>query len=334
TMTGRERVNAALTFSSPDRAPRDLWVLPYSSMFRGDEIDDFLERYPLDFDRIELYPEALTEQQAQLAKPGTYTDDWGSVWQVGVPGTIGEVQKPAVADWSDLPRFQPPWHLIRDRNLDFFNRSCDTTSRFTLTPVSARPFERIQFLRGPENVYLDLAYDSKQFRSLLELVHSFYLEEIEMWASTNVDAVFMMDDWGTQEAMLISPTMWRSIFKPLYKKYCDIIHGAGKFAFFHSDGHIEAIYNDLIEVGMDAINSQLFCMDIEGLASKYKGRVTFWGEIDRQQVLPFGTTGEVRQAVARVRSALDDGVGGVIAQCEWGKDNETDNIEAVFDAWL
>ena len=98
--------------------------------------------------------------------------------------------------------------------------------------------------------------------------------------------------------------------------------------------YIEAVFGDLIEVGMDAINSQLFCMDIEGLAQRYKGKVTFWGELDRQHLLPFGTPDEVRAGVARVRRALDDGSGGVIAQCEWGKNNPPENIRAMYEAWL
>ena len=75
-------------------------------------------------------------------------------------------------------------------------------------------------------------------------------------------------------------------------------------------------------------------MNIEELARKYKGQVTFWGEMDRQHVLPFGTPQEVHQAVMRVRRALDDGRGGVIAQCEWGKLNPTENIEKVFESWV
>jgi uroporphyrinogen-III decarboxylase len=142
-----------------------------------------------------------------------------------------------------------------------------------------------------------------------------------------------MDDWGAQHQLLISPEMWRAIFKPLYAEYCEIIHGAGKFAFMHSDGHITAIYPDLIEIGVDALNAQLFCMDIESLAERFQGRITFWGEIDRQQVLPFGTPNEVKAAVRRVRRALDDGTGGVIAQCEWGNDVPAENVAAVFEAW-
>jgi hypothetical protein len=119
----------------------------------------------------------------------------------------------------------------------------------------------------------------------------------------------------------------------MYREYCGMIHNAGKYVFFHSDGHIEAIYGDLIEVGVDAVNSQLFCMNIEELGHLYKGKVTFWGEIDRQHVLPLGTPEEVKAAVGRVRAALDDGRGGVIAQCEWGKNNPKENIMAVFEAW-
>jgi hypothetical protein len=67
-------------------------------------------------------------------------------------------------------------------------------------------------------------------------------------------------------------------------------------------------------------------MDIETLGLDYKGKVTFWGEIDRQHILPFGTPEEVREAVYRVRKALGDDNGGVIAQCEWGKFDPIENI--------
>ena len=148
-----------------------------------------------------------------------------------------------------------------------------------------------------------------------------------------MDGIQFMDDWGSQNALLISPAMWRSSYKPLYREYVDIIHSAGKFAFFHSDGHIEAIYPDLVEIGIDAVNSQLFCMDIERLAGDFGGKITFWGEIDRQNLLPFGTEEDVRQGVRRVRKAMDTGKGGVIAQCEWGVHDPYENVRAVFDEW-
>lgn len=333
-MTGRERVRAALTFSRPDRVPRDLWPLPYVSLFRQKELRELLEAYPLDLGRPESSPGSDDSGLNHLCKPGIYTDEWGSIWETGEPGIIGEVKHPALAEWSALSTFQPPWELVKNRNLEAANRDCARSDRFMLSPVCARVFERLQFLRGSENTFVDLADRPPELLKLIEMVHEYYLTEVRDWARSEVDAVFLMDDWGANNALLINPATWRQMFKPLYREYCDIIHEAGKFVFFHSDGHIDAILGDLVEIGVNAINSQLFCMDIEDLARRYRGRITFWGEIDRQHVLPFGSPADVRAAVHRVRSALDDGTGGVIAQCEWGKDNPRENIEAVFRAWL
>jgi len=117
------------------------------------------------------------------------------------------------------------------------------------------------------------------------MIHEFYCEDIAGWAKSNVDGVLLMDDWGSNRSLLINPEMWRSIFKPLYRDYCALIHGAGKYVFFHSDGNIEAIFGDLIEAGVDAVNSQLFCMDFDTLGRKYKGKVTFLGR-DRPSAYP------------------------------------------------
>jgi len=158
--------------------------------------------------------------------------------------------------------------------------------------------------------------------------------ELEFWVSTDVDAISFMDDWGSQNQLLIDPATWREIFKPLYKQFCDLARAHGKFVFMHSDGNIQSIYPDLIEIGVNAVNSQLFCMDMAELARIAKGKITFWGEIDRQYAMAFGTEEEVQQAVQRVRTSLGDSKGGVIAQCEWGKDNSRENVETVMQSWL
>jgi uroporphyrinogen decarboxylase len=113
-----------------------------------------------------------------------------------------------------------------------------------------------------------------------------------------------------------------------------MIHAAGKYVFMHSDGEISEIIPDLVEIGVDALNCQLFCMDIEALAATHGGQLVFWGEIDRQRILPMGGVEDVRAAVRRVRAAFERGDGGVIAQLEWGKDVPRANVEAAFAAWL
>ncbi len=342
-MTSRERVFRALEFRSPDRAPRDLWALPWVQQYARAEYDAVVARFPGDFGGAASGPEPGgglgpgDRRQGEQARKGNWTDDWGCTFQVGEDGVIGEVKEPPLADPAALGSYQPPWEIIQRANWDAVNRACAANlagpKKFMIAGTSVRPFERMQFLRGSENLYLDLGYETAELMRLRDMVHEFFMKELACWVKTDLDALSFMDDWGAQSALLIAPEQFRRLFKPLYREYCRMIRAAGKKVFFHSDGHIFDIYEDLIEVGVDAVNSQLFCMDIEEIGRRFKGRITFWGEIDRQRILPFGTPGDCRAAVARVRRALDDGRGGLIAQCEWGVNNPRANIEAVFEAW-
>jgi uroporphyrinogen decarboxylase len=157
---------------------------------------------------------------------------------------------------------------------------------------------------------------------------------MNLWAASDVDAVHFRDDWGAAQGLLLAPEMWRELFKPLYRDYCDIIHGADKFAFYSSDGDISAIFDDLVEIGVDAIHCQLFAMDMEAMSGGFRNRITFWGDIDRREVLTRGTRQEVAAAVRRLRGALDFGRGGLIAQCQWDPEVPFHNIAAVFESWL
>jgi uroporphyrinogen decarboxylase len=80
------------------------------------------------------------------------------------------------------------------------------------------------------------------------------------------------------------------------------------------------------------LNTQLFTMDIEELGRRFRGQITFWGEIDRQHLLPFATPDEVDQAVRRVFSALYSN-GGLIAQCEFGAGARPENVYQVYKTW-
>jgi hypothetical protein len=101
---------------------------------------------------------------------------------------------------------------------------------------------------------MDMLMYPEAAKALLNIIHEFYLREVEFWATTDVDAIFFQDDWGSQQALLIQPDLWREWFKPLYRDYTDIAHAHGKFAFMHSDGNITSIYEDLVETGVDALN--------------------------------------------------------------------------------
>lgn len=234
-------------------------------------------------------------------------------------------------DWKDWESVRVPRERL-SVDAERVNDFCRTTDCFVLARTSARPFELLQFLRKPENLFLDLIDQPPEFCRLLERVQAFYLEEMTLWADTEVDALVFNDDWGSQSSLLISPFLWRKMFKPLYQSYIDIGHRYGKYVFMHSDGYIAEILPDLVELGLDALNSQLFCLDIEELGRSYGGKLTFWGEIDRQLLLPFGTPAEIEAAVRKVHDCLYR-EGGVIAQCEFGVGAKPENVRAVFEAW-
>jgi uroporphyrinogen-III decarboxylase len=274
--------------------------------------------------------------QGDMYAIGTFVDEWGCVFANVQAGVIGEVKDPILPDLSMVDQYSAPYDILPHNESaarDTVNRYCEASDKFVLGGCNPRPWERLQFLHGTTESMMDLVSPGSGIQSLLDTIHQFYCRELEFWVSTDVDGIRFMDDWGMQNNLLIPPTTWREVFKPLYRDYCDMIHAAGKKAFMHSDGCISSIYEDLVEVGVDAMNSQLFTMDMGDLASRVKGKITFWGEIDRQHILPADDPQQARQAVRQVAGHLYDPAGGVIAQCEFGPGSRPENIQAVFEEW-
>ena len=330
-MSSRKLVRQTLEFAAPARIPRHIWVLPWTAQTYPAELAAIRKRFPDDFASL---PTCLREPLKTLGDPyevGAYTDEWGCIFENRQRGIIGEVKEPLIKTWDQADRVRIPSERL-SVDVEQVNAFCRTTDRFVLAGKGPRPFEQMQFMRGTENVFMDLAEGRPEFTTLLDRLHRFYLAELEVWTRTEVDGLFFMDDWGSQKSLLISPKTWQRIFKPLYRDYVALAHSHGKKAFMHSDGNIEAIYPDLVEIGLDAINSQLFCMDIEELGRQYAGKITFWGEIDRQGLLPSGSREEISAAVTRVKNALYCR-GGVIAQCEFGLGANPQNVAQVFETW-
>lgn len=337
TMTGRERMTRALRFERPDRVPRDLWVLPWASTRFADRIQELLEQFPSDMGGVPNVYQPSPRVSGDIYVRGRYTDEWGCVFESIQPGVIGEVKEPMLADlaaWREVVR--PPtetlpsdWNAARDT----VNRAVAASPLFTRAGCNPRPWERYQFLRGTTDALCDVMdSDHPDLCGVLRRIHEHALREIEFWVTTDVDAISFMDDWGAQAQLLIPPSLWRALFKPFYREYCELAHSHGKFAFMHSDGCISEIYPDLIEAGVDALNSQLFCMDFNQLA-QFKGAITFWGEIDRQHVLTAADPAVGRVAVRHVADQLWQPQGGVIAQFELGPGCNPEVGFAILDEW-
>lgn len=332
-MTSRELVKKTLEFSNNDgRVPRQKWLLKWAEINHGEFVKKLDEEFPDDIlGAPGLYKE-IPREEGDPFTPGIYKDFWGSEFINVHPGIIGEVKNPLIMDeeWSDAEKIRFPKELLtvdREKVNDF----CGNTERFVLSALSPRPFERLQFLRGTEDFYADLIYRPQKMISFMGKMHDFYCEMLEQWAQTEVDAIKFMDDWGAQNSMLIDTRTWRELFKPMYREYGQIARKYGKKLFMHSDGYILPIIPDLIEIGVDALNCQVFCMGVDKL-KEFAGSITFWGEIDRQHLLPEGEKEDIDRAVCEIRNALWKN-GGAIAQCEFGPGAKPENVREVFMAW-
>jgi hypothetical protein len=145
-------------------------------------------------------------------------------------------------------------------------------------------------------------------------------ERLELYAEavwvlrTFKDEYWIGDDGGGQNAMLMSPETWRRFFKPRMAEFIATITGInpGLKVAYHSDGCVLPIIPDLIEVGVDALNPvQPMSMDPAQLKRDFGKKLCFWGTIDEQRTLPFGTTEEVRAEVISRLSTIGKG-GGLI----------------------
>lgn len=332
--TSRDRVIRTLNHEPVDRVPRELWATAATESLRADELAEMSFRYPSDIVRPDFQYPRHRHGRGNPRDAKTHTDAWGCTWDVSRRAGPPQLKTSPLADSSRIAEYRPPLHLLDGSKPDGVDRFCAAASQFVLARTETRPFERLKWLRGSEAATVDLTTGTKAARDLLAMLHDFSCREMEFWAATGVDGVVFRDDWGSDRGLVLPRALWRDLFKPLYRDYCRILHANDKFAFFQSGGDITEIFGELVELGVDAIHSQLFAMDFEDLARRFRGKVTFWGEIDRVRVLQFGTPDDVRAAVDRVRKALDFGRGGVIAQCEWDHATPFENVAEVFKHWL
>lgn len=335
--TSRELVQRCATFQTPERVPRHMWTLPWVEIHYPRELAELRRDFP---DDIVIAPPA--GDPSPLRKGDAYcvgeaVDDWGAIFTNIQAGVHGEVKHAIIPGDSPDPKcIRPPVENIPTnpaKARDEVNRYCAGTDKFVLAQNLPRPWERYQFMRGTENSLMDLMAPEDGMAECIRVIHEFYMRELEFWVTTDVDGIFFMDDWGSQTQLLVPPPLWRDWFKPLYKDYCDLAHAHGKLAFMHSDGYTVEIYDDLIDAGVDALNSQIFVMDMKRLEQTAKGKVTFWGEIDRQHVLSSPDPQVGRDAVRKVAKYLYDPKGGVIAQFEFGPGSNPATARAILDEW-
>ena len=335
----RQLVLDAVTFGGPAYIPNTYSVMPGARRRHKQALVDLCQRYPNDF----YDPATVTvpeRDEAHYRPDGSYyeehTDEWGCLWVAFREGISGEVKQSPLADWSALEGYKMP--AVPNATPEGRRQAKDDMSRMKERYVGwgagGSLFERMQFLRGVENLMMDIAEDRDEVYRLADRIVDEYLVPcIELALEAGADIVGFGDDWGTQRQLLINPRNWRAIFRPRYKKMFDLVHQGGALAWMHSDGMTLEIMPDWVEIGLNCLNPQINSTDWGALRKATAGRLCLAPDMDRQGRLAFGTPDEVRDHVRAIRDTFARPDGGLIYTGPIEEGQPLENIEALFQAF-
>ncbi|HUU29783.1 MAG TPA: uroporphyrinogen decarboxylase family protein [archaeon] len=295
-LTGREVVKSAIRFESPGRLPFD-----------------FPPQYGSDFSWTGMTP-------SPDHRPSGGVDEWGAVWEnIGV-SKLGEVKLFPLPDWSFFAELKIPDIHEPARWLELGSAREKAGEKFLLGQ-GVSIYERVHFIRGLENTWADIYQNPVQLCKLIDILVGMNLAAIEKYSRAGVDGFFILDDWGLQDRLMVSPACWREIWKPRYRRIFRAAHDAGLFNFLHSCGYIVEILEDLIEAGLDVIQiDQQENMGLELLGRRFGGRLTFFSPVDIQKTMARGSLDEIRSYCRRMVECLGRPEGGFIPK--WYDDPE------------
>jgi uroporphyrinogen decarboxylase len=333
-MDSRTRVSRAIHFERPDRAPVSHAVLPAAQIKYGAELNDILAQYPEDFG-WDYQSDMPPEEYPALYRQGRNRDDFGTLWQSDRLGICGIPVDCPIADLSRYSEYRWPADFTAGppRWRQYSGHMAGYDPRWYARGAWITYFEQLQQLRGMQNFLMDLAYRTAGLERLMDDLLAFNLRWIEKWTRLEYDGLHFADDWGSQVGLMIQPDQWRQLFKPRYAEMFAAVRQAGMDVWFHSDGKINAILPELVEIGVTVVNCQARLVGFDWIAENLRGEVVFRTDIDRQQILPFGSPGQVKEEVHRTFEACGTSAGGIVACGEIGPDVPLENIRAMYAAF-
>jgi uroporphyrinogen decarboxylase len=199
-------------------------------------------------------------------------------------------------------------------------------------------YETAWYLVGLEKFLIDLTLERPYVFMLMDRILQISIETGRQLIKVGADVIWAGDDFGGQGGMIMSPDMWRRIFKPRIKKMFDEFKKARpdiKLAW-HSCGSIIPIIPDFIELGLDILNPiqpLAAGMEPKFLKKTFGKDLTFFGGIDLQELMPYGTPQQVKEEVKRRIKILGKGGGYIVAPAHNIQDDTPlENIFALYEA--
>lgn len=312
-MTGYEIVLKNITFDNPERI-----ALKYPTLKKGDIVRLFLQR-PRAFRPEGEIPD-MTKKAVPI--PGE-TDEWGIRWEntsnksgLGLGQPVGF----PIKDWEESYEnyvMPDPYEAGRFDGLEEALKKAEEESKWVQLNSQYCIFERLHFLRGFENTLVDLYTNEEELTELCDRLLDYQLGIVRQAAELSggrIHSIDTSDDWGTQNALMINPEMWRKIFKPRYKILADEMHKHGIYMNFHSCGYITDIMDDLIEIGVDIVNiHQPHLLNLKEFGKRFAGRICFDVAVDIQETLRTGDKEKIEQDVKDLIRYWGTEKGGLIA---------------------
>lgn len=290
----REQVKAVIEGrGAAQRVPMiyRFWINPAIFKEREQEATDLLITYP---DDVASYG---------IVMPGVYAtegDNGYSYVRKQEPKSDekkGLDSNEAIADWDELDdvlaNFPSPEFA------GMFPVKPENDGRYVLCNWWYCFFERMWSLRGMENALMDFYTNPDEVHRLFDALTNFYCRVIERAAKEmHANGVFTSDDIGTQNSPFFSPEIFRTFFKPYYKRLIDTAHANDMHFWLHTCGNIEEFIPDFIEIGLDVLHPiQKYTMDEKKIAEKYGDKICIWAGFDVQQTIPYGTPEDVQKEI-------------------------------------
>ena len=352
-MKPRERVEMALHHEEPDRCPMQVSFTPeFAARLRQDlALQDAHTHNPHGGGNTYELERALGEDML-LTSVGwansyymgdqPYVDEWGVGWAIQPyqtpfgPGHYTEIVTHPLADDQAISRYQPPDPYRPELYADAGQVIHDFKGEYWIVGVTVTTiFETAWALRGLQQMLIDLLGDPDLADQVLDFPYQYHLAAAKRLVEMGVDMIWIGDDVGSQHGMLISPKMWRKHLKWRVAELIQelkAINPQVKVAY-HSDGDIRRIIPELIDIGLDVLNPiQPACMDPAEIKKQYGDHLCFWGTIDEQMTLPFGSPEDVRAEVLERLRTVGQGGGLILAPTHHVQlDTPLENFRAMVD---
>jgi uroporphyrinogen decarboxylase len=242
------------------------------------------------------------------------TDEWGNTWHRLVGASKGgEIFKPALTAWDQLDSLSLP-DLDNAAYYEAARKlAASGTDKFKLGYMPGWPFATCRYMRKMEIYFMDLIEHRDHIDVLHDRVTSLLERAIDGFGEAGMDGIFFCEDLGTQDRLLMSPDMWRAIFRPLYERLTSRAHAHNMQVIQHSCGYNWLLIDDLCAAGIDCLQfDQPAVYDQPALAAKLRRHgVGLYAPCDIQKVLPTGDRAIIERETERLVATFR---GGFIAK--------------------